>query len=420
MKNDNTINIKGIQLFEHQLFVFNGLLSNNVDTIHTVVSPRQIGKSLLIQQILLYYTLNKSNTTSILISPTNLQNKKIFIEMKNMIEGNAPQILKSYNSTNYDLVFINGSSILFRSAMQRDNLRGYTVNGILCYDEATYIPDDIFYITMPFVNVHHAPILLCSTPKFKRGLFYQFYENGIKKEKGFYSYNLSQFDTSFLLSPEKKEMYKKQLPYNQYKSEYLGEFIDDDSVVFHNFSNCEIDDIQDYNILYCGIDWALGNNRTGNSDDTCVTFISDKNELISINYINNCSPIEQINKIKELINKYNPIKITVEENSIGGVYYDMLTSALPSHKIVKFLTTHKSKNNIIENLQIAFERKKLNIIKDEKLINELSFYESTYNSRTNSITYNSKINEHDDAVMSLAICWNSINGNIGHYNIKVL
>ena len=50
--------VKGINLFPHQKYVIDGLLAYPKDTIHTVLAKRQIGKSIMLEQILLYYAFN--------------------------------------------------------------------------------------------------------------------------------------------------------------------------------------------------------------------------------------------------------------------------------------------------------------------------------------------------------------------------
>lgn len=398
------MNVEGINLYPHQKFVIDGLLRNPLNTIHTVLAPRQRGKSILLQQILLYYAFNKNKSINIAISPTNAQNRKLYQEISESINRFCPQFVKKTIDTLQEIVFTNGSQILFKSAAQRESLRGYTVSGILVMDECAFISDDIFYTVLPFTNVHKAPVVCTSTPKFKTGFFYENYIKGLSRVKGYKSYNMSDFDTSFLLSNDKLEMYRKQLPRLQFQCEYLGEFIDSDSMVFSNYKQC----IRKPKLEaeYCAIDWANG----GNNDDTCVTFMNRDKELVEIYYINNMSPTMQIDKIVSLISNYTKVKtITVEENSIGTVYYDILRGKLNNViKINKFLTTNKTKNEIIELLITAFENNEIGILNDEKLLNQLSFYEMIYNPKTGNTTYNAPNGLHDDAVMSLAMCYYSV------------
>ena len=398
--------VKGINLFQHQKYVIDGLLAHPKDTIHTVLAKRQIGKSIMLEQILLYYAFNLKGSTSIAISPTNAQNRKIFDEMNKSIQKFCPTLLKKSNISTQEIEFINGSRILFKSAAQKDSLRGYTVSGVLVMDECAFISDEIFYICLPFVNVHKAPVVLTSTPKFKTGFFYDNYLKGESGVEGYKSYNLNKFDTSFLLSDVKLELYRQQLPKLQFQSEYLGEFIDSDSMVFNGYKDCISDIIPSYSYLHCAVDWANG----GDNDDTCVTFMNEKKQLVGIHYINNTSPIKQVDKIVSIIESYRNVKqVTVEENSIGTVYCDILKEKLPSSiKLYKFLTTNSTKNTIIESLIAAIEKKEIQLLNDSKLILQFASYEMTFNPKTMHTSYNAPLGLHDDAVMSIAINYNSL------------
>ena len=77
--------------------------------------------------------------------------------------------------------------------------------------------------------------------------------------------------------------------------------------------------------------------------------------MVFIEYFNDKTPTEQIDRIVRLIEQYQPIKITVESNSIGNIYFDMLQKRV-KRRILKFTTTNDSKNKIIDKLGVALER----------------------------------------------------------------
>lgn len=108
--------------------------------------------------------------------------------------------------------------------------------------------------------------------------------------------------------------------------------------------------------------------------------------MVFIRYFNDKTPTEQVEYIVELIEKYNPIKITVESNSIGNIYLDMLQGKV-KQRITKFTTTNDSKNKIIDKLGVALENKEIGILRDEELLTELRMY-AAERTRTGKITYN--------------------------------
>lgn len=101
-------------------------MQNGSGKVVTVKSRRQTGKSMLIQNILLYYSINYSKTKSACLSPTWAQAKKIYTEIVQAIESS--NIIKSSNASDLIIKLVNGSEIQFFSAQQGENLRGYTVS----------------------------------------------------------------------------------------------------------------------------------------------------------------------------------------------------------------------------------------------------------------------------------------------------
>lgn len=142
--------------------------------------------------------------------------------------------------------------------------------------------------------------------------------------------------------------------------------------------------------------------------------------MIFIKYFNDKTPTEQVDLITEILTEYQQyIKVVqIEQNSIGNVFYDMLVKRNPKIKIIKFLTTNKSKANIVNKLQAALENKKIGLLKDDKLLNELRLYEATYNPKTGNITYNAPSGFNDDTCISLMLAYDALNNNKGTYNIK--
>lgn len=142
--------------------------------------------------------------------------------------------------------------------------------------------------------------------------------------------------------------------------------------------------------------------------------------MVFIKYFNDKTPTEQVDLLTNILTEYQGfIKIVqVEQNSIGSVFYDMLVRKNPKIRIVKFLTTNKSKADIVNKLQAALENEKIGLLKDDKLLNELRLYEASYNPKTGNVSYNAPSGFNDDTVISLMLAYDSLNTNKGHYNIK--
>ena len=345
---------KGYSPFIYQLKVHTAMNdSYRSGKIFTIKAKRQVGKSFLAENELLRFAINYPGSVNCIVEPTLGQSRKVFKELVQAVIDS--DILRRKNETLLELEFNNGSSILFRSGEQMDSLRGFSVSGLLVLDEAAYLKDEVFEIIKPTTDVWNAPILIISTPRFREGFFYECFKKGFDGNfsKYYQSFDWALEDTSMLLSEDKLEMYRLTTSKNKFRTEYLGEFADDDGCLFNNISNCIIDKKPEYQSLYIGVDWATGSGK----DYTCITALNESGQMVFIKYFNNKTPTEQVDLLTNIFTEYQGfIKIVqVEQNSIGSVFYDILVKRNPKLRIVKFLTTNKSKADIVNKLQAALE-----------------------------------------------------------------
>jgi len=69
-------------------------------------------------------------------------------------------------------------------------------------------------------------------------------------------------------------MYKQVMSRAKYTTEILGEFLNDEGLLFTNLSNCILDYTPDYKKVYVGIDFGTGSG----GDYTVVSIMNDKGE----------------------------------------------------------------------------------------------------------------------------------------------
>lgn len=410
MPTENHIHCVGFHPYAHQRAVIDAIGKSKCSYKTVVVkSSRQKGKSFMIANILLYFALNWNKTKNICVSPTLKQAKNIYKTIMDAIEKTG--IVKNSNATDLEITFINRSNIRFLSAEMGESLRGYTVTGILCIDECCYISDEVFNTIKPWVDYNKSPILMVSTPYVKEGFFWQYYNYGLEGVNKVIT--VDWCDPKFkkemdkILPPERLEEYRKTMPANKFKSEYLGEWLDDEGTVFIQFKDCAKDvQILPNDKLFVGIDWAMG----GGNDDTAVSIINDKGEQVFLDYFNNLTPTQQIDRIVEDLNPYmrQIVVIQPELNSLGGVLTDNLKERLQGRaRIEGFNTTNQSKNELVMDLQTAFEQKTITILNDPKQMRELSFYTAEYNPKTKNVSYNAPLGLNDDLCIALMLAYNA-------------
>lgn len=375
--------------------------------VFVVKSPRQIGKSFLIEMELLRHSINYHNSINICVSITFSNCKKIFKELYDGIIESG--IIQTCDKQAMEITLINGSQIIFKSAQQRESLRGYTIknNGILCIDEAAYIQDDIFSTIFPWTNVNHANILMVSTPRIKQGIFYEYFNEGINGSTIIESFDLSKFDTSEMLTQEKVEFYRRKMPKAQFITEILGEFSETGAGVFDISKDIWLkSQISIYDDIFIGIDWGTGTNN----DYTVVSGFNAAGEQVVLEKTNSLSPVEQITWIISIIkkiDKHKIKKILCEKNSIGTIYYDMLKGNLIGYPVEEFITSNSSKREIIEYLIQRVENENIKLINDKEQYVQFGAYAMEITS-SGQITYNGIPGTHDDCVMATAFAFKCI------------
>lgn len=371
-----------------------------------VKAKRQVGKSWLATSLLLDYA--SLNTVSAVIEPTIAQSRRMFKQIVKAVGRLG--IIESANASTLEITFTNGSEILFKSAQQGDALRGFTVTGILIIDEMAFIEDETIDILMPLVDANNACILMISTPLFSSGRFYEEYiSEGLNK----LVLDWNDYDTSCFLSATKLEEYRRRLSPNKFKSEYLGQFITENGLLFNNLQNC-IGEAKNTKEIFIGIDFATGSG----SDYTSIVGINQDGEQVFIKRIKDVPPTKQVEWLADIINSYNVVKILAEKNSIGAVYIDMLKKKIKI-PITNWTTTNKSKKDLVTTLQLALENNQITILGDEKMLDELRKYQAEVNIRTNTVSYNASVGNDDD-VIALMLAYKAYKGTLGTYSISII
>lgn len=400
----------GAKLYPWQSAVTNEICGiDNQNKVVVVKSHRQAGKSFLCENILLFYAINKARSTNAIVSPTLNQSRAIYKEIVNAVVDSG--IIKAKNEMLLTIDLINGSTIFFKSAEQRDALRGYHINGILILDEAAYLPDDILPLVLPWLNVAKANLMIVSTPRLKDGFFYRYYMRGLARENNTVSVDWNEFDTSELLNDEQKQAFKQVLPHNQYLTEIEGQFIEGDGMVFTHILEA-ISSPGESNSLYAGIDWGSGKDN----DYTSISIFNERGEMVFLDYFNDQGTFQQAERIaNDLIQYSDKLEVIyAENNSIGNPLTDLLRDSLAkkgfgklNNMIEDFTTTNSEKVRLVAQVQVGLEQHQLKILNDNKLINELAAYQATYNSKTGNVSYNAPQGLHDDTVISTMLAYDA-------------
>lgn len=385
--------IKLIKPHEKQKQIVDACLNDEYFFIVAIIG-RQFGKTTISENMAIYWAINEANSIIYWVSPTDAQSQKVYKDIVNAIFESGVVKSKKMPKGDTEIVFNNGSKIMFRSAQSEDNLRGQSVDYMIL-DEAAFIKrSTVETILLPMLSVRGKKCLFISTPKGKNYLYDYFLNCGNKPK--WKSLRYSTYDSP-LASKQMIEMFKDTLPEKIFKQEVEAEFVDSSSV-FNNINDLMILDKLNTPIAggtyYAGLDIGLIN------DASVLTILDDSGNLVNyFRWVNIESP-KLIEKIKEVNSIWKFKKIVIEDNNQGLVIYQTIKNQL--NNIVTFNTNSKSKPEIINNLIHLFNMKQIKLIKDEYLRIELEAFIFKQNENGN-IKFSADSGFHDDCVMSLAI-----------------
>lgn len=381
-----------------------------------VKAKRQIGKSILAVCLLITYAL-RTKCTSLCLEPTLAQSRRIFRQVCDFLNGSGAII--GANAQLLEIQFVNGSEIIFKSAEQRESLRGYTVTGLLVVDEAAYIDDEIFPIVYPMADAKGAPMLIISTPLFMSGEFYNLYMRGLEDNDRIKTYDWSKYDTSVFLPADKLEYYRQTVSRPKFQTEYLGEFLADGmGLLFQGLENVITKEIGEGPVVYCGIDFGTGSEK----DYTVLSVIDNRGDMVELHRTNNLTPTQQVDWLCGLILDLKSRKeikcILCEWNSIGSVYIDMMRKRLIGLPIQNWVTSNKSKQDLVTMMQVAIENGYCHLLSEPNLISEMLHYQADINVKTKTVTYNGAKGYNDDTVIATMLAYYAYKQGMGKFTIS--
>lgn len=380
------------------------LIEQGEEKYIVLTTGRQWGKTMMGVNMILKWALTKQNQKCMWVSPIYKQSKNAF-EILTKALGGTPVLKKEPNISELEITLINGSRILFRSAERPDGLRGHTLD-YLIVDEAAFIKDEVWdKVLKPTVLVKGKKVLFISTPKGKNFL-YSLNQRGLDPDqKSYLTLRGTSYDTPFISADELNEA-RQTLPEEVFKQEIMGEFIDSGGEVFKDLDQYCI--LKEWSSKSSGRKYYGGLDLGRSEDYTVLTIMDDTGKVVYIYRDRHKSWDELVGNIVRICKEYD-CQLGIEVNSIGDVIYEQVRNKY--NKVHPFVTTTSSKTNIIEDLIYASNERSIQVPTSElfpALYNELKVFTFEYNPKTRNIRYGAMSGHHDDCVMSLAICYNTL------------
>lgn len=371
------------------------LILNSAAKYIVATTGRQFGKTILAENLLLYWAINNAPAKILWVSPVYSQCEKVQKELYAAIAESG--LVESCNYSSNELTLKTNSTIYFRSAERYDNIRGGTYDFAII-DEAAFIKDEAWNEAIkPTLLVKGKKVLFISTPKGKN-YFYNLYQLGQDADRLQYkAFKATSYDTPYI-TKEDLEDAKKTVPDNIFKQEYLAEFIDNGGEVF---SNLEAHSFTEWpksqGRIWAGLD--LGKQE----DYTVLTFVNEQGQVVDIYRDNQAQWSQMITNIVDKCRQHNA-DLLVEVNGIGDPLFEQIKKQW--QKTEPFTTTNKSKQDAIEGLILDLNEDKVQIPHQTlfgPLWHEMEVFTYEYNPRSRTVRYTHPSGLHDDCVMSLAL-----------------
>jgi len=354
---------------------------------------RQFGKSLLATNQVLMWALKDKKCKIGWVSPIYKQAKKVFDELDKAIYNSG--LCKSRNKQDLEFELVTGSTIQFFSSERYDNIRGFTFDYLVC-DEFAFMDEKAWTeVLRATVLVRGKKVLLISTPK-GRNHFYNIYNlDGVDPK--YKSFTMTSYDNP-IIDPTEIDDARRTLPDHVFRQEYLAEFIDGGTSPFKEWVEKQGDRT---GRLYAGID-------LGRADDwTVITVINEQGEMVYVDRWRQTSWDAIVANLGKVLNEYRP-QTYVEVNSIGDAIYEQLQKVYDKQRLHPFVTTSKSKQDVIEQLIVANQQGEGTIVPIDWLKKEYEVFTYEYSPKTKNVRYTAPAGFHDDGVMSHAIAYEAM------------
>jgi hypothetical protein len=360
-----------------------------------VSTGRQFGKSLLGQNLLLYWLLSTGNQKGAWISPIYNQAKKVF----NELVGASHSLIQEKNKADLTIKFLNGSTLQFLSAERPDSIRGFSFH-YLVIDEAAYVKENaILEAILPTLTALGKKCLMISTPAAKNH-FYKYYLKGIDQSGDYASFSGKSTDNPFI-DEQFIEEQRVSLPAEIFAQEYLAEFSDATSQVFKGLDNvCVVNQYEQPNKAkryFAGIDTGLSN------DWSVLTIFEETGRLVFLKRLKGENIQAIASQFTDVLSRYNINGGYIETNGIGKAMFDLINPRI--RKMRPFTTTQDSKTQIVRLLIEDIQNQVVELSSRElepELYRELSLY--TYKLNTNGkLSFSHPAGMNDDIVDSLML-----------------
>lgn len=195
---------------------------------------RQGGKSTMAGVLAVHEALTTPGSLVLILAPSERQAKETFGKAAALYRHDVPA--DSYRKLGMELS--NGSRIEALPGTEK-TVRGFSGVSRLILDEAARVEDALYYAVRPMLAVSGGRLLMMSTPRGKRGVFFDEWENGGPKWE---RYEIPATEIP-RIPPEFLEEERRSMPEAMFRQEFMCEFVETSDELFtHDMVTGAIDE----------------------------------------------------------------------------------------------------------------------------------------------------------------------------------
>lgn len=377
-----------------------------------MLKSRAVGGSFIIALEAILWSLIKPSSLTILLSYSHRQSMELFRKVREhasrlrgrgvRVGGEVYSLDVVSRESRTELVFRNSSRIMCLPN-NPDGVRGYRADHVYV-DEAAMFQNDLEVkaAVIPVIAGRSGRLSLVSTPKGRRGWFYEAWTSGV------FSRHRVHYGDAPHLTAEDLEGLRRSMSHLAWMQEMEMEFLDDANSLFpyEMIMPC-LEDYPYYDFppgalggpLYVGVD--LGRYR----DSTVIVGVEKASagtmRVVLVKELQGVETIRQIEYISGIIEAASPARVLIDKTGMGIPVCEFLERKYAS---VQGLTlTQRVKEAIILNLYNHVRSARLKIPVDcEPLIRQLNQFQRVTD-EAGRTRYEAPPGQHDDYVIALSL-----------------
>jgi hypothetical protein len=322
-----------------------------------------------------------------------------------------------FNRTRMTADFPSGGRITFRSLDNPDNARGLTADYIIV-DEAGDVDQVAWYeVLRPMLMDTKGKALLIGTPKGRNWFWrewasaqdradhmaWQIPSLGCKIENGVLIRVPHPYENPCIDFTEIKHMFET-MPESTFRQEVLAEFLENEGAVFRNIDAC-MHAPKTEPAQHLAHDVVAGIDIAKQADWTVVSvFCATCGYELELERFNKIDYPYQLERIRAILEKWNVGRAMIDETGVGSPIVDQLRRDLGQTDLIGLIFTNRSKQELIENLSLGFEKEEAQWLNIPVATLELEAYERSV-TVTGRSQYSAPVGLNDDTVIARALAF---------------